>query len=158
MNKNLLKFGEMTILDVAIIAGLAAIFLAVAVPLVHGAILRRQTAECARKIIRVAEAFDIYAAAFGSYPQSQKTPRETEAAMKVTFSVFDIDWWATATELGGQWSWYSNGKTASVVLAGTEISEYQMIKLDRLLDDGNLETGAFQRRGPRYHYIISNVL
>ena len=41
----------MSVLDAAIIAGLAAVFLATAVPLVRGAILRQHAAECARKLI-----------------------------------------------------------------------------------------------------------
>lgn len=134
--------------------GLVLVFMAVAVPLVRGAVLRRQTAECARKIIKAADAFDLYASSVGSYPKSQQNPCSTETAMRGAFAVFDIDWWENATELGGRWAWYSNGQTSSVVISGVGIPEQRMVLLDTLLDDGNLETGLFQRRCSRYHYVI----
>jgi type II secretory pathway pseudopilin PulG len=154
MKNSLKNRGEITVLDTAIVVGLMAIFAAIATPLLRGAILRQHMAECAQKVIRAADAFDLYAASFGGYPQSQRSAQETEAVMRGAFAVYEIDWWAAATDLGGQWNWYSDGRTSSVVIAGSGISESQMIRLDRLLDDGNLETGAFQHRGSRYHYII----
>lgn len=141
-------------LDAAIVAGLAGILLAIAVPLIRGAVMRQRTAECARKIMRAADAFDSYAVSCGHYPQSQQDPGITEALMKSTFVRYGIDWWRAKTELGGQWDWYSNGQSASVVITGADIPERQMAKLDALLDDGVLETGAFQRHVGRYHYII----
>lgn len=150
------RLSETTVLDVAIAAGFVAIFMAIAIPLVRGALIRQHTAECARKIIQAADAFDFYVAAFGTYPQSQSDAHETETVMRGAFAACEIDWWAAATELGGRWEWYSNGKSASVVIAGRGIPEQQMIRLDQLLDDGNLETGAFQRRCSRYHYIIKD--
>lgn len=147
---------KVSILDVAIVAGLAAVFVAVSAPLIRGALIRQHTAECARKIIRAAEAFDFYEASFGNYPQSQQNAPELERVMRGAFAVFDIDWWKAATDLGGQWSWYSGGRTASVVISGARVSEQRMAMLDRVIDDGNLETGVFQRRGPRYHYTIKD--
>ena len=158
MNKKNLEGKDVSVLDAAIVAGLAAIFLAIATPLIHGAMLRKHTAECARKIICAADAFDFYAAAFGCYPQSQRDPQETEKTMRGAFAVYDIDWWRNATEMGGQWNWYSSRQTSSVVISGDLISDQRMVLLDRLIDDGNLETGAFQRRGLRYHYIIKDSM
>ena len=142
-------------LDAAIMAGLAAVFFAVATPLVRGALLRQRTAECARKIMQAADAFDFYASAVGDYPPNPGVSQKADIAMRGVFSVFNIDWWGGKTELGGQWSWFSSGKgSGSIVISGSRISEQQMAHLDVLLDDGNLETGAFQRRVGRYHYII----
>lgn len=142
-------------LEAAIMAGLAAVFFAVATPLVRGAILRQHTAECARKIMQAADAFDFYASAAGDYPPNPGVSQKADTAMHGVFSAFNIDWWDDKTDLGGQWSWFSSGKgSGSVVISGPRISEQQMTRLDALLDDGNLETGAFQRRAGRYHYII----
>jgi len=154
MNAEFSRWDEERVLNAAIIVGMMAVFLAVAVPLMHGALIRQRTAECARKIIQAADAFDFYAAAFGHYPQSQQNSQKTEEIMRGVFAVYDIDWWEAATELGGQWSWATNGQTAAVVISGKRISDRQMVFLDRLLDDGDLQTGVFQRRGSRYHYII----
>jgi len=146
---------EISVLEAAIMAGLAAVFFAVATPLVRGAILRQHTAECARKIMQAADAFDFYASAAGDYPPNPGVSQKADTAMRGVFSAFNINWWDDQTELGGQWSWFSSGKgSGSVVISGPRISEQQMTRLDALLDDGNLETGAFQRRVGRYHYII----
>lgn len=78
--------------------------------------------------------------------------------MKGAFARYHIDWWEASTELGGHWNWYSTGRTSAVVIAGSKISRQQMIRLDRLLDDGNLETGAFRQCGSQYHYIIKDAV
>lgn len=148
------KWDDVRVLNAAIIAGMVAIFLAVATPLVRGALIRQRTAECARKVMQAAEAFDFYASAFGSYPQSQRDVRETEKTMRGVFAIYGIDWWAEATELGGQWGWATNGQAAAVVISGRRVSGRQMAMLDRLIDDGDLQTGVFQRRDSCYRYII----
>lgn len=145
----------MSVLDAAIVAGVVAIFMAVATPLIQGAILRQRTAECARKIIRAVEAFDFYEAAVGTdINRTNSDSTELQGALVM----MDIDWWDHETDLGGRWDWYRNGQTSSVVITGSRISERQMIELDALLDDGNLETGTFQRRASRYHYIINEAV
>jgi hypothetical protein len=154
MKADFSRWDAARVLNAAIVAGIVAIFLAIATPLVRGAVIRQRTAECARKIIQAADAFDFYAGAFGYYPQSQRDARETEKVMTGAFAVFDIDWWESATELGGEWGWFNNGKTSSVVISGDRISERKMVLLDQLLDDGDLESGLFRRCCSRYHYFI----
>lgn len=158
MKTQRLCWKELVTPDRAVVATLVVLFLLGAIPAVHGAFQKQKTAECARKVIRAAEAFDAYASACGRYPQSQHTAVQTEEAMGQIFKTFEIDWWQGETELGGQWTWYADQRSASVVIAGTGIPERQMIQLDQLLDDGNLETGLFKRCGPRYHYIIRELL
>ncbi len=154
MTADFSKWDVAKVLNTAIAVGMAAIFVAIAVPLIHGALIRQRAAECANKIIQAAEAFDTYAASFGTYPQSQESPQATERVMKGVFEAYGIDWWESATELGGQWDWSTNGQVSAVVISGTRISDRQMGLLDQLLDDGDLKTGSFQRRGTQYHYII----
>ncbi len=155
MNIQIFDWKSGSVLNAAIIVGMVAIFLSIAVPLIHGAVIRQHAAECARKMIQAADAFDFYAASCGHYPESQQILQEMERVMKDSFAVYGINWWESATDLGGQWSWYSNGHTSSVVIVGAE-TEPQMVLLDQLIDDGNLDTGAFQRRCSRYHYIIKD--
>lgn len=143
-------------LDAAIVAGVLGIFMAVAVPLVRGALIRHRTAECARKILVAAEAFDSVAAASGRYPSSGRVDGgPIPYRLRGAFERYDMDWWNRQTELGGHWGWYSNGTTPSVVISGEDLSERCMKRLDELLDDGNLETGAFLCRASRYHYVIN---
>jgi hypothetical protein len=155
MKSSFVKWNEITLLDTATIAGVTAVFLALATPLMRGAILRQRTAECARKIMLAAEAFDFYAASVGIYPPGPGVSTQADRTMLGIFSTFHIDWWTCETELGGRWNWHSGGRDAcSIVISGPGISERRMAHLDALLDDGDLNAGAFKRRGPDYFYII----
>jgi hypothetical protein len=157
MNVKFNSLNELSVLGAAIMAGLISLFLAIATPLLRGAILRQRTAECAQKIMQAAEAFDFYAAAVGSYPPNSGASQQADITMRGVFSVFKIDWWEGGTELGGQWNWYNGGQgVCSVVISGPRISDRQMARLDALLDDGDLKSGAFQRHVGRYHYVIKD--
>lgn len=154
MNRKWFKFENMSVLDVALLVGVTAVFLAAALPVLKGALVRHRTAECARKILIAADAFDFYAEAIGHYPCSA----ESTAGIEGAFDRLGVDWWRQHTDLGGHWCWYSNGDTSSVVISGERIPEKKMVGLDELIDDGNLETGAFQRRAARYHYILNQAV
>ncbi len=143
-------------LDAAILVGLFAVFLAIAVPLIRGAQLHRQAAECAGKFLRAADAFDLYARAMGYYPPDQKKPDEPLPEMNGFFAFFDIDWWSQETDLGGRWEWDNADRFEhSIAIYRPRASRRQMEELDAMLDDGNLMTGSFQRWGAKYHYILN---
>ena len=143
------------VLDTAILLGMFAVFTAVAVPMVRGALLRKQAAECAGKILQAADAFDLYAAAMGDYPPDQKEPDEPCHEMNGFFAFFDIDWWNRETDVGGRWEWDNGDRfERSIAIYRPRASRHQMEELDAILDDGNLMTGSFQRWGAKYHYIL----
>jgi len=143
------------LLDVAVLTGFFAVFLAIAVPLVRGAQLRRQAAQCAGKILQAADAFDLYAGAMGYYPPDQKGPNGPCHEMNGFFAFFDIDWWNQETDMGGRWEWDNAERFEhSIAIYRPRASRHQMERLDAAIDDGNLMTGSFQRWGAKYHYIL----
>jgi len=143
------------VLNTALLLGFFAVYLAIALLLVRGALIRKQTAECAGKILQAVEAFDLYAAAMGYYPPDQKRPDEPCFEMNGFFAFFDIDWWNKETDMGGRWEW-DNAKrfTYSIAIYRPHASRHQMEGLDAMIDDGDLMTGSFQRWGAKYHYIL----
>lgn len=147
---------KMSVLDAAICFGLAAIFLAVAVPLIRGAALRKQTAECARKVMWAADAFDLYATASGEYPPDGERAGAVRPCheMNKTFYDLDIDWWGETPEVGGAWDWFRDDHRGFIAIINPRVSERCMRQLDRLLDDGNLDAGVFRRYGSVYCYIL----
>ena len=149
-------YGSLSVLDVAIYAGLTAVFLAAAVPLVRGAVLRKRTAECASKIMWAANAFDSYAAAKGDYPPNSERGGTVRPCREMDrlFHELKIDWWDKSTELGGAWDWFSDDQRGFVAIANPRASERCMRNLDRLIDDGNLDAGVFRRYGSVYCYIL----
>jgi hypothetical protein len=147
---------RMTILDAAIFAGLAAVFLAISIPLVRGACLRCQTAECARKMILAADALDLYAAAAGNYPCENQGSGAVVSGGEVSaaFARLDIDWWNKTTELGGEWNWFCGADSGTIAIVNPSVSERRMRQLDRLIDDGDLSAGMFRRYGSIYCYML----
>ena len=126
-------------------------------PLVKGAVLRRQTAECARKVMWAADAFDAYAASIGEYPPDGGGAGSAFPCLEMveTFRVMEIDWWGETTDLGGVWDWFRNGdQVGYIAISKPEVSESHMRQLDRLIDDGNLERGIFRRYGSIYCYVL----
>lgn len=144
-------------LDTATVVGLALLFLATAIPLIRGAVLKQRAAECARKMICAVNAFDMYAAATGAYPPGGEGPGAVRPCheMNKTFYDLDIDWWGDATELGGAWDWFSDDHRGFVAIANPRVSERKMRQLDRLIDDGDLDAGVFRRFGSLYCYILN---
>lgn len=147
---------KMTVLDVAIYIGLVAVFLAVSVPLVRGAVMRQRTAECARKMMWAADAFDQYAMAHSEYPPSGGGAGDIWPCdeMSLTFARMNIDWWGDSTEVGGAWDWFCDETRGFIAIANPKMSERQMERLDRLIDDGNLNGGIFRRYGSTCCYIL----
>lgn len=148
MNAN---FSERSaLLDVAIFCGVIAVFAAIAFPLIRGAQLRQQTAECANKVLWAADAFDYYASAQGEYPHVENV------RVRQAFERYQIDWWSEATDLGGHWDWFrSEDDKGFIAISNPRVSEKQMRNLDRLLDDGDLDTGQFRQYKDIFCYILN---
>lgn len=149
-------FSNLSVLDVAIYVGLASIFLAVAVPLIRGAALQRRTAECASKLMWAADAFDQYASDTGEYPPDGEGPGAVQPCREMgrTFYELSIDWWGESTDLGGAWDWFRDKDRGFIAISNPRVSEKSMERLDRLIDDGDLDGGVFRRYGSIYCYIL----
>lgn len=156
MNVAKLRSSKFSILDVAIYVGLVSIFMAVAVPLLRGAALQKRTAECASKLMWAADAFDQYAANAGEYPPDGDGPGAVQPCREMgrTFYEFSIDWWGESTDLGGAWDWFRDENRGFIAISNPQVSEKEMKRLDRLIDDGNLDGGMFRRYGSIYCYIL----
>jgi prepilin-type N-terminal cleavage/methylation domain-containing protein len=65
--------------------------------------------------------------------------------------------WARPTPIGGRWDWDRDqfGVAAGVSVYQPDRSPAQMVEVDRMIDDGNLTTGAFRQRTDGYVYILA---
>jgi type IV pilus assembly protein PilA len=98
------------------------------------------------------DAFKTYYMKYGQYPPNQSTgimPPEIAGYLP------DMDW-AKATPIGGQWDWEGVPWTgAGVSVRLPERDPDAMERLDALVDDGNLSTGAFRRLTPaKYTFLL----
>ncbi len=65
--------------------------------------------------------------------------------------------WTQPTPLGGRWDMDAAvfGVTAGVSVYLPDRTPAQMIEVDRMIDDGDLTTGAFRQRVDGYIYILA---
>ena len=66
--------------------------------------------------------------------------------------------WTQPTTLGGSWDWDNSqfGFKAGVSVYHPTASIGQMLRIDQMIDDGNLATGDFRSRADGYIGIIEN--
>jgi len=66
--------------------------------------------------------------------------------------------WTQPTTIGGQWDWDNGqfGFKAGVSVYSPTASIDRMLRIDQMIDDGNLATGDFQSRANGYIGIIEN--
>jgi type II secretory pathway pseudopilin PulG len=100
--------------------------------------------------LRVAlDAFTMYAQDNGNYPPDVG-PGQMPPGMSQYLKRMD---WLGTTVLGGLWDWDNWGYVKGVTVNGTTASFQQLLKLDSMIDDGNLQTGNFRDRGGGSTYI-----
>lgn len=153
MNRNL-KQG-MTLVEILMVVGILAALSAVLIPVVANAVQSRENARAASKLRTAALAFTSYRSEMGAYP-ADRTPGIAPPEMSAYFAEMGIDdWWTSTTELGGKWDW-DNGYhfKYSVSIASPTKSNAQLLDFDKLIDDGNFDTGVFRKVGVQYHYIL----
>lgn len=147
-----------TLIEVMIAVSLITLVIAILIPAVNLAKSSRENAQVARKIQTAVEAFELCDAETGSYPVDS-TPGVIPPEMQnYYFPYFKIDWWDNATEVGGNWDWDAgyHGFNFSVSISVPTRPQTQMEALDRLIDDGDLNTGKFRKAENQYHYIIED--
>jgi prepilin-type N-terminal cleavage/methylation domain-containing protein len=149
------RAGGFTLIEIMIVVSVIALLALIAVPSFLRA--RDQTREAKFvNVLRVASgAFEMYATEHnGGYPP--EVGRGIVPAGMDTYFGPSLDW-TKPTPLGGNWDWDYNvfGFTAGISAVGTGATRQQMQDVDSKIDDGNLFSGKFQRKGGRrYSYII----
>jgi type II secretory pathway pseudopilin PulG len=144
----------LTLVELMIVVFLIGLLSVILVPAIRMAVQYRENSQAAHKLRTAIQAFEFYRGETGGYPPD-KTPGVTPPEMVEYFDYFDIDWWGQTTEIGGKWDW-DNGYhfPFSVSIAQPTKPQSQLVKFDKMVDDGNLSTGKFRAVGGQYHYIL----
>jgi prepilin-type N-terminal cleavage/methylation domain-containing protein len=143
-----------TLVEMILAVSLIGLLAVLMIPAVNQAVRSRQNAECANKLRTAVQAFELCKAETGAYPMESTAAELTD----YYFPYFKIDWWDKETGLGGHWAWEvnSDGIAFSVSIRAPTASEKQLKEFDRLIDDGDLDSGTFRRAGNTYHFIVEN--
>ncbi len=100
-----------------------------------------------------AQAFETFAVSNGGWPPNAGTG-VVPAGMSGTLK--DAAWSVSSNSIGGRWNWDNNmfGVVASISTTGVTVTDAQMSTIDGKIDDGDLNTGRFQKNGTRFLFIL----
>ena len=64
--------------------------------------------------------------------------------------------WLKANSVGGLWNWdfMNTGVIAGIATTNVTAPDFQMLTIDRRIDDGDLSTGLFRKVGTRFIYVL----
>lgn len=141
-----------TLVEIMIGVSIIGLLSAIALPNLLQAGTKTRNRRFARDIKTAGHAFVQYAFDHGDYP-ADKTPAQMPSGMDSYLSNFA---WSENTVIGGQWDWDKGvfGVYAGVSVKGPSWSNEEMLKIDAIIDDGNLESGDFRSRTGGYIYIL----
>jgi len=143
-----------TLVEISIVVAIIGILAAIAIP---GFIRARTVA----RGVRVANDLRVFGGAFAMYAMEKgQYPPDTHESLP---NVPDIDQYIdrqafyTITVFGGRYNWEGPDfyPYAGVSVSGTALSNEELIKIDSVVDDGNLSTGRYiKASNGRFTYII----
>jgi prepilin-type N-terminal cleavage/methylation domain-containing protein len=150
--RGLREVGGFTLAEVMIVVSIIGILAAVGM---RSFIQARKSATHNQFVaeLRVAyDAFAMYSVEHGKYPPDT-TPSVIPAGMSTYLTRMR---WTEKTPIGGQWDWDNGqfGSKAGVSVYMPPVLDEEMREIDALIDDGNLNTGAFQKRANGFIYIM----
>lgn len=142
-----------TLVEIMIVVVVIGLLAALAIPAFRKVRIQSYASRLANDYRIFAGAFEVYALEIGTWPadgMGNSLPVDAEPYFEGTA------WYQTAPN-GGFWDWEVNrlGFVASVGLTeGDGIDPEVFLRVDEMLDDGDLSSGTFRQTGGRYVYIL----
>ena len=141
-----------TLLELSVVLFIISVLVALGVPALKKLQFRARATAVANDLRVFSGALQTYVHDKGDWPAGASTPGEFPAGMEGYLRESN---WSHATPVGGRYVWAPNtlqqGERyrAAIVLSsatGSSVTEdrNQLLELDRVIDDGNVETGNFR--------------
>lgn len=146
--------GGFTLAEIMVVTGIIGMLAAIAMPNFVRARENALNGRFAGDLRTMTGAFEMYYAEHGKFP-NDKTPGIVPDGMEPYLGHIA---WNEPTSLGGDWDWDFQvfGVTAGVSVRSPQADEEQLKRLDRMIDDGNLDSGNFRRRSGGYMLVIAD--
>jgi prepilin-type N-terminal cleavage/methylation domain-containing protein len=141
----------MTLVEVMVVVVIIGLLAATAVPAVQRHQRRTQNTRFINDLRVIRDAIEVYTFEKGRYP------RDGNAGLPPELNpLFPPERWSRPTPIGGAWDWdYKQfGFTAGISVYQPTVNPGQMREIDRMIDDGDLDTGIFRSRSAGYIYIL----
>lgn len=144
--------GGFSLTEVAVALCIVGLLAALALPVIETAVRRVRVNAVANDLRVFSDAFRLHLAQTAQLPPTQPVAATTPAGMEAELGTGA---WQRRTPLGGRYRWEQTQALRGEVLTGCIVIEHagenrvragyeQLSALDRLLDDGNLLTGALR--------------
>lgn len=140
-----------TLVEIMIVVVVIGLLVAMAVP----GLARVKSQAVAKRYLndvrQIAAGAERYAMETGQFPPNGIGALHPSLRGYVPDSLF-----GTTTPLGGVWDWdyQQNGFTVSISVYQFTAPDEQLLAIDRTIDDGNLNTGAFRKDSSKVIYIL----
>ena len=137
---------------VVVIIGLLA---AMAIPAFAKVRQKSHNARFVSDLRTFAQAFETYATQNGRWPPNAGTG---VVPIGITSADLNVSAWTTAkNSVGGRWNWDVNnfGAVAAISTTNVTATDAQMTIIDSMIDDGDLNTGLFQKVSGRFVYALA---
>jgi prepilin-type N-terminal cleavage/methylation domain-containing protein len=142
-----------TLVEILIVAAVIGLLATIAIPSMAKARRDAQDTAFINDLRIAVAAFEQRAIIVGQYPPDVN-PRVMPQGMT---EYLDGMRWRDDTPIGGIWDWdymQFGNKIGVSVYFGSQNEDERMQKIDARIDDGNLNSGAFQKRSQGYIAII----
>lgn len=141
-----------SLVELLVVVSIIGILASLAIPQTSEYRKRANIARTAAEIRGFASAFIAYQSDSGEYP-----PDNHEAVPNGMDDFLPVGAWLDDTPMGGRYNWDGPDRYpyAGIAISGSPSSDEDHARLDRMLDDGNLDTGRFRKTANgRPTYII----
>ena len=160
MGKIISKKDGFTLLELTIVIAIVAFLAAIAIPAVAAYRDKATFRRLASDLKTFGDAFKIYMISNDCYPPDSHD--DAPYHLQNGYGMEDylpIDAWLGTPPWGGFYNWEGpdNYPYAGISLYGTTADDSMMTELDKMMDDGDLTTGSFQKTSNgRYTYIVDD--
>lgn len=142
-----------TLIELMIVVAIVGVLASISISAYEDYVTRARLADMAVKLGHWGREFERFAGMAGFYPNDSHEVLPPDAP---ELSIDPVAWSET-TAIGGNWNWEGpdNYPYAGISIVGATEPEKTIIQLDRIIDNGDLETGKFrQTSNGRYTFII----
>lgn len=140
-----------TLVELSVVVAIISVLVAIAVPTTKNLVFRARSSAVQNDLRVFAAAFQAYAQEKGDWPPGTGVPGAFPAGMEGLLGATN---WQRTTPIGGNYTWDPNSLHQGtryrgvIVISTTENNpvtsdRMQLLDIDRMMDDGNLDSGNF---------------
>jgi prepilin-type N-terminal cleavage/methylation domain-containing protein len=143
-----------TLVEIMIVVVIIGLLAAMAIPAFAKVRQKSHSARFISDLRTFAQAFETYATQNGGWPPNAGSG---VVPTGMTSADFNVSAWTTQkNSVGGRWNWDRNnfGAVAAISTTNVTTTDLEMTLIDAKIDDGDLNSGLFQKVSGRFVYIL----